>query len=123
MKNETLLKKVRESKVKGPFKIDFKYSEFGHPISLFLERWKQETSLLDKSLQSPQDVADYIEQNYLGKNGPYTEQEYSWKFIDERKGLRDSKILKIQSIPHPASTAARYSNLKNYVWLRVRPSF
>ncbi len=122
MKNETLLQKVRESNVKGPFRIDGKGSGFGLPIPLFLKKWKQETSLSGKSLQSPKDVANYLEEYYLGKNLPYAEQEYLWKFVDERK-RRGGKVLKILSVPHPASKAVRYNHPDHYVWLRVRPSF
>ncbi len=120
MENETLLKKVRDSKVHGPFRIDSKQSGFGHSSPLFLKRWRQDTSLSDESfLQSPKDVANYLEQYYLGK----TEYGYAWEFVGERKRLRDEKVLKIQSIPHPASTAARRNLPDSYTWLRVRPSF
>ena len=119
MKNETLLQKVRESKVQGPFKIDFKQSGFGHPIPLFLKRWKQETSLLGKSLQSPKDVANYLEEYYLGKS------EYGsvWKFVNERKGLSGRKVLKLRGISQPGSEAVRRNLPDDYIWLRVRPSF
>ena len=119
MKNETLLQKVRESNVQGPFKVDFKQSGFGHPIPLFLKRWKQETSLFGKSLQSPKDVANYLEEYYLGK----TAHGYAWKFVDERKGLRNSKILKIKDIPGSDSEAIKRNLPDDYIWLRVRPSF
>ena len=118
MKNETLLQKIRESKVQGPFKINFKQSGFGHPIPLFLKRWKQESLLFDKSLQSPQDVADYLEKYYLGK----TDYGYAWKFIDERK-RRNGKVLKLLDIPMPSSEAAKYNYPDDYVWLRIKPSF
>jgi len=123
MKNETLLQKVRESNVQGPFKIDSKASGFGLPIPLFLKKWKKpETLLFGKSLKSTQDVANYLEKSYLGKNIPYAEQEYSWKFVDERK-RGGGKVLKILSIPHPASKAVRYNHPDHYIWLRIKPSF
>ena len=114
MKNETLLQKVRESKVKGPFKIAIKQSGFGYPIPLFLKRWK----LKEESLQSSQDVANYIEEYYLGK----TTYGYAWKFLGERK-RRGGKVLKLRDIPMPGSEAVKNNYPDDYLWLRVRPSF
>jgi len=124
MKNETLLQKIRESKVKGPFRIDTKESGPYHPAPLFLKRWRR--SLLGKSLQSPQDVANYLERHYIGKNatrGGIERGGYWHEIVNERKGLGNSKILKIRDIPHPNSKAVRYNLPDDYIWLRVRPSF
>jgi len=124
MKNETLLQKVRGSKVQGPFKIDTKESGPYHPAPLFLKRWRR--SLLGRSLQSPQDVANYLERHYIGKDatrGGIERGGYGMKVISERKRFFGGKVLKLRDIPHPNSKAVRYNLPDNYIWLRVRPSF
>ena len=126
MKNETLLQKVRESKVQGPFKIDAKESGLYHPTPLLLKRWKR--SLLGKSLQSPKDVANYLERHYIGKDATREtfggiERGYRCKIISERKRLFGGIVLKLRDIRHPNSEAVRNNYPESYVWLRVRPSF
>ena len=127
MKNETLLQKVRESKVQGPFKIDIKDSFVLYSYGLgfltpLLKRWRQR----EKSLQSTQDVADYFEKHYLGKDmseSGLARGGYWHKIISERKGLGNSKILKLRDIPHFDSEAVKRNYPDFYIWLRVRPSF
>jgi len=124
MKNETLLQKVRESKVQGPFKIDTKESGPYHPAPLFLKRWRR--SLLGGSLQSPQDVANYLERHYIGKDatrGGMEKGVYPCELVDERKRLFGGKVLKLRDLPHFDSEAARNNYPDSYILLRVRPSF
>lgn len=126
MKNETLLQKIRKSKVQGPFRIDAKASGLYHPAPLLLKRW--ERSSLGKSLQSAQDVADHLERHYIGKDATRKtfggiKRGYLREIISERKRLFGGIVLKLRDIRHPNSEAVRNNYPESYVWLRVKPSF
>lgn len=127
-KNETLIQKIRNSNVEGPFEIDIKDSfsfpkkKLGSPP--LLKRWRKD---IGKQLLSTQDLANYLDKRYLRKDlfsqSGIARGGYHWMVIGEKKGRKNSRILKIWDVPHPGSNAVRYNLPDHYLWLRIIPSF
>ena len=129
--NQDLLKRIRESNVKGPFEVEAKVPgflegtglDFGS-LAFLLRMW--EPAYEGKVKPTTKEVADYLEEYYLGLNE--RGHEYVWEPVNERIDLKGNKVLKIKSIPHPDSIAPRRSDPllflhDDYIWVRIKPSF
>lgn len=129
--NKSLIERIRDSKIEGPFKVEIKISDTLNFYGLsfltpLFKRWREDSGLKEgKILQTPQEVIDYLENHYIGKNESWFkdgyEEGYPNKIVSEKKRLGD-QILKIASLPHRDSVAARKNLPMDYFWLRIKPS-
>jgi hypothetical protein len=114
-KNEALLKRIRESKVQGPFNLELKVP--GHllffppykPFAYLLTRWEG-----NESFESPQELADYLEEMYLGKG---TKGADSFELAKERASLTGRLVLKLKDLQHLSEVPVPQC----YTWLKIKP--